>query len=268
MTDLQEQDEIASIRWYHEINFGDGLHSHSTAPEIESHRRLWRFIEHELGAVDFHGKTVLDIGAWDGYWSFLAERRGARSVLAADDLSQNWSDGRGIHLAKRRLGSRIAIRQDLSVYELASLRQTFDVILCLGVFYHLLDPFYALTQIRHCCHPGTILVLEGSLGRAGMRATEARYEIADPQLHTFLPSAHLFATLLQAAYLRVRSQAWLHHRYLRWPAAIWYSMQTHRASPSFVDRAVIVCEPFEGNNDVFYYKPPHGLDVYDPRFRE
>ena len=39
-------------------------------------------MEQQLDAVPFHGKSVLDIGCWDGYWSFYAERRGAASVLA------------------------------------------------------------------------------------------------------------------------------------------------------------------------------------------
>jgi tRNA (mo5U34)-methyltransferase len=93
---------------------------------------------------------VLDIGCWDGYWSFHAERQGAASVLAADDVTQNWATGEGLRLAKRLLSSRVEIKQDQSVYELAQLGRTFEVILCLGVYYHLLDPFYALTQIRHC----------------------------------------------------------------------------------------------------------------------
>ena len=36
---------------------------------------------------DLNGKRVLDIGAWDGYWSFEALRRGAREVVAIDDFS-------------------------------------------------------------------------------------------------------------------------------------------------------------------------------------
>ena len=49
---------------------------------MEIHRKLWRFIEAQLDLLDFRGKTVLDIGCWDGYWSFYAERRGAREVVA------------------------------------------------------------------------------------------------------------------------------------------------------------------------------------------
>jgi predicted nicotinamide N-methyase len=51
--------------------------------------------------VDFAGKTVLDIGCWDGQWSFLAENRGAARLLATDDCSQHWTS----------LGDRIGINQ-------------------------------------------------------------------------------------------------------------------------------------------------------------
>src|SRR4051812_27152592 len=73
--------------WYHEIDFGDGVRSRPAHP----HRDVWAAIEQFLGPVDFKGKSVLDIGCWDGKWSFLAEQRGAASVLATDDNSQHWS---------------------------------------------------------------------------------------------------------------------------------------------------------------------------------
>ena len=116
-----KQAELDGVTWYHEFDFGNGLRTRTHSPHIEDHRRIWRFIESHLSEIDFRGKSVLDIGSWDGYWSFFAEKRGARSVLASDDLGQNWSQGRGIHLAKELLGSSVQINQNLSVYNLASL---------------------------------------------------------------------------------------------------------------------------------------------------
>src|SRR5690606_37666209 len=73
--------------WYHEIDFGNGLRSRPKHP----HRDIWNAIENFLAPVDFKGKSVLDIGCWDGQWSFVAEQRGAASVLASDDNSQHWT---------------------------------------------------------------------------------------------------------------------------------------------------------------------------------
>lgn len=124
--DLQAR--IDQVRWYHEFDFGSGRKARSFEADVELHRAHWRFIERQIQAIDFRGKTVLDIGCWDGYWSFFAERKGAKSVLASDDLGQNWSDGKGLPLAKHLLRSAVDIKQDLSIYQLASLQRRFDII--------------------------------------------------------------------------------------------------------------------------------------------
>ena len=278
MSEDSLQARIDAIRWYHEFDFGNGLQARSRTPDVELHRQLWMFIERQLATIDFRGKTVLEVGSWDGYWSFWAERRGARSVLATDDLSQNWSDGRGIFLAKELLRSAVEVRQDLSVYELASLDRRFDIIMCLGVYYHLLDPFLAFAQIQHCCHANSTVLLEGNLPAAGMHRDEVRYVFGHPG-SLFLPSAPAFDGFLQAAYLRARSQARLSTivpplRSVATRAAwvVWDGFHRHvisrfpRGRPP-VDRAFTVCLPFEGVNNLHPYEPPFGLGRYDDRFR-
>ena len=261
MADRDLQARIDDIRWYHEFDFGAGLTARSREPDVELHRRLWRFTETQLAAIDFRDKSVLDIGAWDGYWSFFAERRGAGSVLATDDLSQNWSDGRGLRLAKELLRSNVEIRQDISVYDLSSLQRRFDVVMCFGVYYHLLDPFLAFARIRHCCHRDSLVLVEGDVGLT-LEAEAVLYQFRDPTRQAFLPSAPALQELLAAAYLQVRSQAWLHG----------LSGLAGRAKRRLLgaranDRVFWVCAPFEGRNDRHHYEPPFGLKVYDERFR-
>jgi tRNA (mo5U34)-methyltransferase len=137
---LNIKGRIDGINWYHEFDFGNGLVAKSKTPDVGFHRKLWTFIRSTLDAVDFGGKTVLDIGCWDGYWSFYAEQRGAAHVLATDDAQQNWAGNSGLSLAKELLHSSIETNTNLSVYDLANLRKTFDIVLCLGVYYHLVDP--------------------------------------------------------------------------------------------------------------------------------
>lgn len=137
----EQQAEIDRIQWYHDFDFGHGLRARSQIENVERVRLLWQFIERQLDKIDFAGKSVLEVGAWDGYWSFYAERRGARSVLATDDASQNWSTGDGLRLAKELLKSRVQLRQDLSIYQVADLNQRFDIVLCLGVFIICATPF-------------------------------------------------------------------------------------------------------------------------------
>jgi tRNA (mo5U34)-methyltransferase len=281
---------IEAVEWYHEFDFGDGLRA-VTRSTAEEHRRHWAFIEANLARVDFRGKSVLDVGCWDGYWSFYAERRGARSVLATDDVSQNWAAGTGIRLARELLGSRIEINQTVPAYELARLGRKFDVILFLGVFYHLHDPFHALAQIRHCCHEGTVVVVEGSVGPllpddvALLDFTNATCE--------FLPSAAAWQQMLGAAYLRPTSSERLDPLPVplppvplpgwRWRlktclAALRGSRAGVREQIDAVSppppplngtcRTFLVCRPFSGTNPIYVYRPPFGLHAYDDRFRE
>jgi tRNA (mo5U34)-methyltransferase len=282
---MEEQDlqsKIDSISWYHDVDFPGGLKARSSTPDADDHRRTWEFIERNLQSVDFRGKSVLDIGCWDGYWSFYAERRGARSVLAADDITQNWAAGEGLLLAKDLLDSGIEVNQALSVYDLASLQQTFDVILCLGVYYHLHAPLFAFSQIRHCCGPETVVVFEGDVARNQVSGW-ANYNPGDPQKSTFVPSDQLLETMLKAAYLDTSRAAYLgesgipsvkalakrNRRWRNW----WESTPIRRnrrrrrnLRRGRVDRALLICRPFERPNEIYYYKPPFGLDKFDPRF--
>jgi tRNA (mo5U34)-methyltransferase len=261
---LARQAEIDQIHWYHEFDFGGGLKARSRTPDIGNHRRLWRFIEENLDRVDFQGKTVLEIGAWDGYWSFYAERRGAKYVLASDDLTQNWSAGRGILLARELLGSRIEVRQDVSVYELTALGRKFDIILCLGVYYHLLDPFYALTQIRHLCHESSLVVLEGDIIIQGLEPTTVCYNYKS-DLPAFLPAVYAFGKFVQAAYFEITSQA-LMDPVPEPKKTTWYRRRRRREEV-LGTRALTICRPFEGVNECHAYPPPFGLKAYDGRFR-
>jgi tRNA (mo5U34)-methyltransferase len=298
-----DQARIDATTWYHEFDFGDGLKARSKSPDVGYHRALWRFIEQQLDRVDFRDKTVLDVGCWDGYWSFYAERRGARSVLATDDRTQNWADGNGLLLAKELFGSAVAVNQDLSVYQLASLNRQFDVILFMGVYYHLLDPFYAFSQIRHCCHPGTLLLVEGSEALA-LRPNEALYNYPDHRCE-FLPTFEALEQVLQATYFTVSAHAhWSLYGdprrqrpaapaggpqgRLGWRWRLRMCKQALKGSRSGVrelarridpppapgpptaqllnGRVFLACAPFEGVRDLHLYRPPFGLHRYDQRF--
>jgi tRNA (mo5U34)-methyltransferase len=115
------------------------------------------FMQGELDALalpDLVGKTVLDIGALNGYYSFAAERLGASRVVALD--YPTWvggadgqpSPGRaGFDVARRILGSRVEpVLGDLMTIDLAALGR-FDVVLLLGVLYHLEDPLGGMRRV-------------------------------------------------------------------------------------------------------------------------
>lgn len=175
---------VESIFWYHTIDLGNGI---TTKGASENNVTL-----SEL--PDFSGRSVLDIGAWDGYYSFLAERRGARRVVAMDhyawcldfgarqayweecrrngslpdldrDLSDFWRPDapgrRGFDLAHEALGSRVEpVMADFMTADLTAPPCTgpFDVVLFLGVLYHLKEPLSALERLRRITNE--VLVIE------------------------------------------------------------------------------------------------------------
>jgi tRNA (mo5U34)-methyltransferase len=131
--------------------------------------------QHKLAALDLPGslagKTVLDIGAWDGFFSFEAERRGATRVVAMDHDCWAQAEGHpskaGFELARRALGSAVE-DVNLDVMDLSPERiGVFDVVLFLGVLYHLRHPLLALERVFSVT--GELVIVETHVERLGIR---------------------------------------------------------------------------------------------------
>ena len=120
--------------WYHSFELPDGTVIPGTMP-LEWLRERWR--RYPIPA-DLHGKRLLDIGAWDGWFSFEAERRGA-AVTSLDRVEiPNYRRMHGL------LGSHAVYRQ-MDFFEIPAARPgTFEIVLLLGVLYHLRHPLLAL----------------------------------------------------------------------------------------------------------------------------
>jgi len=259
------QGRIDAINWYHDFDFPNGLQARTETPDKKFHRMLWKFMQRTLDQIDFEGKSVLDIGCWDGYWSFYAERRGARSVLATDDISQNWAEGTGLPLAKELLNSSININQQLSVYNVASLGQKFDVVLCMGVFYHLYDPYYAFSQIRHCCHEDSIVVFEGDVSHK-LKPYTAEYRFDDESLQTFVPSPDYLRIALEANYFElIGTEFLLQNNFIRKLKNIAKAMLGQQSG---LNRVIVTCKPFRGENRQQPYFPCFGVHKFDPRYHD
>ena len=112
--------------------------------------------------LDLAGLSVLDIGAWDGLFSFECERRGASRVVALDtsvleDVDNHqgaaqgtgpgWQGPPGFQFAKRVLDSRVEF-QEGNIYTLSpEVHGTFDLVLCYGVVYHLKSPLIGIERV-------------------------------------------------------------------------------------------------------------------------
>lgn len=149
---------MASHLWFHSVDLGNGLMTKG----MKTPEAMAIEFENTFSKLDLRGKTVLDIGAWNGGFSVEAYRRGAASVTALDFWSRpGWEVGRAsFEFVSRMTGYRfdmIDIDLDTPCLDLSRIGR-YDVVLFLGVFYHLIDPIAILQQISQLV--GEALVVE------------------------------------------------------------------------------------------------------------
>src|SRR4051794_10822027 len=156
--------QAARVNWFHSIELEPGF---VTPGRADTSAQIPR-----LHLPDLRGKTVLDVGAWDGFFSFEAERRGAARVVALDTFSwQPRGEGTGkagFEVARRVLGSKVEdVEVDVLDISPETVGGTFDVVLFLGVLYHLRHPFLALEKLRAVTNE--LLIVETHVDLIGTR---------------------------------------------------------------------------------------------------
>src|SRR5205823_11074218 len=118
------EERIASVPlWRHKIPLPGGKVTPGSQDNLEQIKLLGL-------PEDLRGKTVLDVGCSDGYFSFACERRGAKRVVAIDDFSSVYIDSpAGFHVAHELLGSKVEfVAGDFQKMDLGALG-TFDIVL-------------------------------------------------------------------------------------------------------------------------------------------
>lgn len=129
--------------WFHNLRLPDGT---QTAPNHflgDFPAFKWRKLAGQIPA-DLHGWSVLDLGCNAGFYTFELARRGA-TVLGVDVDAHYLKQARWA-AARMQLSERVEFRQ-MQVYDLARIEQTFDLVLFMGVFYHLRYPLLALDLV-------------------------------------------------------------------------------------------------------------------------
>lgn len=143
MTAEEIKAEVERINWFHQIDLGHGI----VTPGVdESAKKL-----EKIGLPpDLKGRSVLDIGAWNGFFSFESERRGADRVVALDSYcwgGEGPGTKEGFDLVKRVLGSSVEeLEMDLMDLDPGKVGQ-FDLVLFLGVLYHMRHPLLSLERV-------------------------------------------------------------------------------------------------------------------------
>ncbi|MCW2981921.1 MAG: methyltransferase protein [Solirubrobacterales bacterium] len=137
-------------KWHHRIEVAPGV----TTPGLQDTPAL-------LGQIgmpeDLTGMRVLDIGARDGFFTFEAEKRGAAEVVALDNEPPHHT---GFAIAAELLGSKATYVTE-NVYALDQERfGRFDLVLFLGVIYHLRHPLLALDRIHDVTADEGLMLIE------------------------------------------------------------------------------------------------------------
>jgi len=143
MTQDEIKARVAALGdWFHNIDLG-GV---QTAPHHFLHDYPADKFARFAHAVpnDLSGRTVLDIGCNAGFYAIEMARRGAARVVGIDSDQRYLAQAR---LAAEVTGFDIEFR-NLSVYDLAQLGEQFDLVIFMGVLYHLRHPLLALDVIR------------------------------------------------------------------------------------------------------------------------
>ncbi|MGO9262464.1 MAG: methyltransferase domain-containing protein [Bryobacteraceae bacterium] len=139
-------EDLNRLGWYHSIQLPSG----EVIEGIQTLQQLRHRIAQFPIPQDLTGKRVLDIGAWDGWFSFEMERRGAR-VLAIDNAKRT-----RFLKAREILGSQV----DYQIADICRVTARdlgrFDIVLFFGVLYHLKHPMRALETV---CDLSTDLAL-------------------------------------------------------------------------------------------------------------
>lgn len=164
--------QAAKQYWHHSIDLGGGVvtKGNKSLDVLNGEADLI------FDRIDMRGRSVLDIGAWNGFFSFEADRRGAARVLATDSYCWNNEEFRGreaFDLAHAALKSTVEVKEidvtDLSIQTVGQ----FDIVLYLGVFYHRYDTIEALSRVAALARD--VLVVETYIDLRDLKVPAMRF---------------------------------------------------------------------------------------------
>jgi tRNA (mo5U34)-methyltransferase len=253
-------EELSRLGWYHSMELPDGR----VIPGFQTLDVLRNRLAQFPIPSDLRGKRALDIGAWDGWFTFELERRGAQ-VMAVDSTPIE-----RFRIARELLGSQAEYRIDdvcrLSPAQIGA----FDIVMFLGVLYHLKHPMLALEKV---CELATDMVCVESFvtddgSDPAAKAVMEFYETVElcGQFDNWVGpnTACLLAMCRSAGFARVRLESVLDHRahvtcYRHWPET--ESPQDPAPYLTSVENATTRDREFSAAHDDYvsiWFKSPRG----------
>ena len=171
MTSRELTDKLATLgEWYGDINLGE-IGVWTPSKMLAGQRTAWDGVRNVRTAIDYAGKSVLDLGSLDGMWAFEAEELGASTVIASDVYQMAGAEMfERFCFAKTCRSSKAAMIPNADIHDLPNrmrsvmrawgVQKGFDIIQCLGLLYHIQNPLLGLQQMRRCCAPGAVVLIE------------------------------------------------------------------------------------------------------------
>ena len=148
--------------WFHTFALAPGVYTPGVARDHGYRVKV-------LDGDRFAGRSVLDVGAFDGFYSFLAASRGASRVTAVDNEQYvDWvrarfgvelTGGAGFRAIAEMVSSPVEYRR-MDALDVRDLGERFDVVLCFGILHRVTDPIALMRALADVLEPGGEIVLE------------------------------------------------------------------------------------------------------------
>jgi tRNA (mo5U34)-methyltransferase len=191
--------------WFHNLELG-GV---ATAPDHflgdYPNMKFQRFAAHLPD--DLTGKTVLDIGCNAGFYSMEMKRRGASRVVGIDSDERYLAQAR---FAAETLGYDNIEFRNLSVYDVGALGERFDLVIFMGVLYHLRHPLLALDLIHE--HVAGDMLLFQSMQRGSAQVMEIAEDYPFEETEMFRESAWPKMYFIEREYAHDWTNWWVPNR--------------------------------------------------------
>jgi tRNA (mo5U34)-methyltransferase len=205
MTAEQIRCRISELgQWFHNIDLG-GV---QTAPNHflgDYPSCKWKMFQASIPS-DLTGKSVLDIGCNGGFYSIEMKRRGAARVLGIDSDPDYLQQAR---FAAQVTGCDIDFRK-LDVYEVAALGERFDIVLFMGVLYHLRHPLLALDLLYEHVVKETLIFQSLLRGASTVASVEQNYPFSD--VNVFRQDGYPLMYFVEHRYANDPTNWWIPNR--------------------------------------------------------
>jgi tRNA (mo5U34)-methyltransferase len=199
------EDRIEALApWFHNMN----LRGIWTAPDhFLGDYPAQKFRHFERYLPDVRGRSVLDIGCNAGFYSIEMKRRGARRVLGIDSDARYLAQAR---LASDALGHHEIEFAQLDVYDVGAVGERFDVVIFMGVLYHLRHPLLALDLIRE--HVAGDLLLFQSMQRGSKYVFPLGPDYEFKESHIFFETGFPKLYFIEQRYCEDWTNWWIPNR--------------------------------------------------------